>query len=333
MEWDKKERQALEYAARGLKPQAIALLYELIVHYALALDFKKAVSLRKTLIQTDSMALTEIIKSGEIIDEQKSKAIDVNHKNMWKGLYDSFSEEETNEFYFALKTIQLPPGKTIVQQGKVNDKLFLVHKGSLKEICLSGTKEFFLKEFGPGEILGSETFFSISLATTTIITTRPVQLSYLTLKALSELKEILPGFDMKLQDLCAKLIRFNASEMVKQQKIERRKYQRFPVDGKVAVFFLDANGKPKDPPLYGVLDDLSQGGASFIVRSSTKENARALLGQMAVIKWVSKKDPVNLKETKTGRILALGDQLFSEYSISFKFSKPLSNEVLRRFTD
>ncbi len=333
MTWDKKESLALDCIARGLKPRAIALLYELILHYAHSGNFTKADHFRQTLIQTDAMALTEIIKSGEILDQLKSKAIDLNHRTMWKDLYESFSSEETTEFYFALKTIQLPPGKIIIQQGRLNDKLFLIHKGSLKEICQSGTEEFFLSEIGPREIIGGTTFFSISLATTTVVTTHPVSLSYLTLDALSKLKETFPGFESKFQDLCTKLTRTLSSEVVNRQKIERRQYQRFPVEGKAAVFFLNADGKPEDRPLYGVLEDLSQGGVSFIVRSSTKEKARSLLGQVTILKIVSKKGDSGPKETRKGRILALKDQLFSEYSISFKFFKPLSHEALRRFTD
>lgn len=333
MTWDEKEKQALDLIAQGQKAQAIKLIYELIVHYAHKNDFSRADRLRKTLIQTDSMALTEIINSGEIIDEQKSKAIDVNHKKMWNTLYDSFSSEETNGFYFALKSAEIPAGKTIIQQGKLNDKLFFINSGTLNTICNAGTQTFFIKEIEHREIVGSSTFFSISLATTTVLATSAVKLNYLTRKALSGLIEILPGFEAKLGELCQKFIKTDSTQIVTSQKIERRKYQRFPLDGRVGTYFLDSEGKPTEQPLIGVLTDLSQGGASFVVRCTTKEIARSLLGRTAVIKILSKKGKAGPKETKTGLVTALDDQLFNDYSISFKFIKPMTLETLRRFTD
>ena len=323
-----KEQQAFELIDKGQKDAAIKLLVELIIDYADNNDFAKADSLRQTLIQTNSMALTEIISSGEILEEKKAKAIDPNHKSNWRTLYKEFSTEEATEFYFNLKTINIKPGKVIIQQGKLNDKLFFINKGILKATCKSKTREAFLKEIFAGEVCGLSTFFFISIATTSVIADTRVNISYITQKVLSKITEKLSGFDSKLHELCKKLIKINSVDIIKQQSIERRKHQRMPVKGRVAVHLMGADGKPSEEPFYGILSDLSIGGACFKIKSSTRESARSLLGRKAMIKLIPKNGESKPTETKKGWVVSLEDHLFNDYSISFRFHAPLSRKVL-----
>ena len=57
--------------------------------------------MRSRIFEIDSMALGEIVRSGEIIEEEKSQSIDADHRKIWAKLYDSLSIEEANTLYFA----------------------------------------------------------------------------------------------------------------------------------------------------------------------------------------------------------------------------------------
>lgn len=331
MSLEAKEKQAFELIAQDKKDDAVKLLFELIVSHAEAKDFDKADSLRQTLMDTNPMALNEIINSGEIIDDHKSKGIDQGFKEIWGSLFDTFSTEEANGFFYALKTVKVPPGKLIIKQGKLNNKLFFINSGSLKVLCHSGSNEVMIKELGTRDISGMSTFFDITLATTTVMTTTAVDLSYLTREKLNELSTKLPGFDKKLNELCKKMIPASTSELIRQQETDRRQFERFPAEGKVALFIVNAQGKPISKQIYALLEDLSLGGAAFTIRSSNKEAARTLLGRNAMIKLIPAEGEADSDETQQGTITGLQDQMFNNYSISFKFSKPLSHEVLSRY--
>ena len=80
MGFNEKKRQAFELINNGQKDEAAKLLFELIVDCAENNDFAKADSLRQTLIKTNPMALTEIISSGEVLEEKKYNKIDQIHK-------------------------------------------------------------------------------------------------------------------------------------------------------------------------------------------------------------------------------------------------------------
>ena len=60
-----------ELVGKNDKEAAVKLLFDLTVKYARGKNFTQAEVLREKLYEVDSMALTEIVKSGEIIEEKK----------------------------------------------------------------------------------------------------------------------------------------------------------------------------------------------------------------------------------------------------------------------
>jgi hypothetical protein len=57
-------------------------------------DIATAESLRETLLGADTLALTEIVASAELIEEAKLAGIDRNHLQTWDALYKTLSSEE-----------------------------------------------------------------------------------------------------------------------------------------------------------------------------------------------------------------------------------------------
>jgi len=239
MSFEEKEQLVKAFIDQDEKDSAVKLLFEMVVDCAKSGRFLQAEACREQIMAVNSMALTEIIKSAEIIESEKAKVIDLGHKKIWKALYDKLTEEEANAFYFSLKKISLKSGKMIMQQGR---------------------SQVYLKDVAKGEPIGLRTFLNISYATINVITKESVSLHYLERPAFESLLEKFPGFDGKLEPLCADLVKEKIEDILKTKSMERRQYKRFNTSGKVAAYILNSNGQPSKTPIYGVLGDVSQGG-------------------------------------------------------------------------
>ena len=332
-EMDLIEKKVVGLIEQGRSDDSVKFLFDLIVEAAEGNDFYKAEGLRQILLKTNPMALTEIVNSGEILEGKKYRAIDPNHKKSWRKLYRDFSNQEAVEFYYSLKTVDIKPGKIIIQQGKRNDKLFFVTTGKLKSICRSKTTEFFLKQIFAGEVCGLSSFFLISTATTSVIADSDVNISYITQKNLYKITEKIAGFGTTLHDLCKDMVRINVADVIKKQNVERRKHPRLPVQSWVIAYLVEEDGKPSEKPFQGAFNDLSIGGASFIIKSSSYEYARSLLGSKAIIKLTLKNSDHESVGIKEGYIVSLCDHLFDNYLISFRFNTPLSKNILHLLSE
>jgi len=322
------ENKVQELIKQDKKDEAVQLLFKMVVSCARAGRFQKAEALRKQIMEINSLALNEIVNSAEIIESEKAKAIDPHHMKIWAALYDNLSDEEANHFYFSLKKIILPAGKMIMQQGRVNNRLFLVDSGIIRIIVDQDQRQVFLKEVVKGEPVGCKTFFTISYATVTAVTKGPVTLHYLRREALVSLAEKYPGIDSRLESLCAGLVTKKVEDILKNKLTDRRHHKRFVLPGKVVFYCLDSNGQPGSTPVYGVMEDISQGGLSFTIRQSNKQTARMLLGSQALLNILPGEDEKR-KIAKNGRVTSVYNQLFDNYLINFKFHKLLlPNQIL-----
>lgn len=91
-----KEKQVDRYIQNGRKDLAVTLLYDLIISYAQIKNFSRAEDLREKLMRVDSMALSEIVNSAEIIEEKKSEIIDARQCELWNPLFRLLTTEESN---------------------------------------------------------------------------------------------------------------------------------------------------------------------------------------------------------------------------------------------
>jgi CRP-like cAMP-binding protein len=145
------------------------------------------------------MALTEIVRSGEIIEAEKSEARDPDHMEIWKSLYSTFSEEEANALYFSLKEEKADTDDVIFRQGKKNTGLYFLNQGEAKLIYEQEGNEFLLKTLNPGDFAGEETFFgNTAFCTTSMIALTPIRMHVLNQEAPSTWKESFPMLESKL---------------------------------------------------------------------------------------------------------------------------------------
>lgn len=323
--------QEMELQANKLIEQeetepAVKLIYEIVVGWAQAKDFSKANAWRDRLIKIDPMALGEIVDSAEIIEAEKADAIDDNHKTTWEKLYDSLTQEEANSFYLKLKQLEFPPGKVLIQQGKLNENLFFIDHGRLKIIFRKASKELFLKELDTGDTVGQETFFHLSSCTTSVVTVSPVKIRLLKKPALKEIETEFPGFTKKLQDYCSLLDVKNTETILKNKALERRELKRHKLAGKITSQIIDKNGSPLGSAFHGWLVDISVGGAAFSIQCSNPDVGRTLLGRLSTLTIRIDKGPQIKVE---GLIVGAKFDLFYTYMIHLRFSKPFNELKLK----
>ncbi|WDP92065.1 MAG: cyclic nucleotide-binding domain-containing protein [Desulfobacter sp.] len=329
MTLDDMEKRLEELIAQNKKEEAVRLLYQMVVHCAKSKAFQKAEDYRARIMDIDSMALSQIVGAAEIIESEKTKSIDLEHRNVWHDLYGDMTDEEANDLYFSLKKIKLPSGKVILQQGRVNNRLFLIDSGMLRIICTQGKKEIFLKKVVKGEPVGQKCFFDITYATVTAITDGPVAMHYLERDAFNRIVEKHPGIDARIETICGGLSKTNVNDILKQKAADRRCFKRYPASGRISFNLLNADGHPGSVFVPGTLSDISRGGVSFDIRQSKKESARKFLGRQAVVNLYS--ETSGLEVAIKGRIISVYDQLFDNYLVNFKFFAPISPDQLKGF--
>ena len=253
-----------------------ALLW-LIEKTALLKKFNEAEALRSRLIEIDGMALTEIIKAAEIIEDAKSNSVDQDHVLIWADLYDLLSTSEFNAFYLALEHDTYPTDTDVVKQGDSQEYLFFVNKGRMKLYFNEGERETLVKTIGHGKVLGGGSFFDDSIWTINATSMGSVEVSTLSKKAMDDWREEFPALEKKIQDYCLRSDRL--SDFFTSSGAERRVHTRYPMDRAIYITLLDNTEQLTDTIIHGDSSDVSIGGLSFLSRITQREQARTLLGR------------------------------------------------------
>jgi CRP-like cAMP-binding protein len=291
-------------------------------------DIIRAEELREKLIAANPMALTEIIKSAEIIEEAKSASIDKDHLAIWDKLYGTLSPEERNCLYFSLKKIVVPPGKVILAHGAFNTRLFFIDNGQVTIFLPKGDKHIVLAQLGRGEILGEYTFSTISLCSATAVSHSEVKMMYLESAATDGWENKQPGLYDKLVDFCIRYGRVD--EIIKQKKLEKRTSVRYAVEGRVAATLLTKEGKKTETNFRGSLSDLSTTGTCFLVKISKKPIARALLARHLYLSFFFERGEEKIAFTAVGKVVGVSFHLYNDYSVHIHFIKPLLEEQIQK---
>ncbi len=279
-----KEEVVQQYLDQGNKEAAIKLLFDLAVDRAKEKNFEAAEALRSRIFEIDAMALKEIIRSGEIIEEEKSLAIDRSHREVWAKLYDSLSVEEANALYFACKKASYQAEEKIFQQDEWKPRLYFINSGRARIVYFLDGKEVFLKAVETGELAGEDSFFSPSICTTTMIAQYSTEVSYLDSDILRQWRTACPVLESKLQSFASSAEKI--ADLLKARKMDRRRLRRFNPGGKAIVLLMNTSEQPVGKPFKVDVCDISRGGMSFFVRISKKETASLLLGKRLSVSYL-----------------------------------------------
>lgn len=315
------EARAEQYATDGDPQAAVKCFADLVAQHARAKNFPKAEALRERLMAVDDMALTEIIKTAEIIEAEKSNAIDQDHVNAFKALYDGLTEEETNALYFAKKPLALEAGEVLYRQGDVNTRLFFILHGHLKLYFSREGKDNLIATLEQGAIAGQDSFFGSTLCTTSLAVQSRAELQVIERQNVAAWKESVPALEAKLQQFCHKL---DVGQLVTKKGLERRMCRRIKVEGQVVAQVLDASQQPMGKPFRGDMADISNTGLSFYIKATDK-SARMLLGRSLHIKSVLEAGGKRQRIERTGVTVAVTPLFFGDFSIHIKFNRPLKS--------
>jgi len=323
------EQKVRECLVRGEREKAKVLLKELITATAQIKRFSDAEKLRDWFMEIDPMALSDSIRTAEIIEHEKTAAIDKEFLAIWTALSEALDLDEFATLYHALEHKKFANGEIFVEQSSPQSALYFINSGRVELFFQENGKDIRVKVLGQGEILGAGTFFESSVWT---VTARSLgaEISRLRFDKLQQFQDNFPSLESKLNDFC---IRFKIShEPFRRMGRDRRIFNRERIHGRVATVLLDREGKETGVGAKGELFDISAGGISFFLRISQKKNVRLLFGRkirLVLASMIAKS--LNL----TGTILAIKSQpvVGNEYSVHVRFDKVLEPDVLRSLID
>jgi CRP-like cAMP-binding protein len=287
-------------------------------------EIARAEALREKLIEINPMALTEIIKSAELIENTKTANRDKDHFAIWDKLYSTLSEEEKNGLFYNMKKIIVPAKKILLSKGSFNSRLFFIDRGRVSICQPKGNRHVVLAQLGRGDILGEYTFATIALCSATAVTSSEVHLMYLENSATAGWNETHPELYNKLIDFCMK--NGQVDEILRRKKSKKLHATRYTVSGQVAACLLDRNGKKTDTRFRGNLSELSVSGTSFEIKCSNKETARALLGKKLLLTFHFKKENTTIKTV--GKIVEVTFHLYNDYSLHIQFVNKLPEKQI-----
>jgi len=323
-----REEQIFQLAESGNKDEAKHQLFDLVVSCAKRKDFKNAERLRERIYEIDPMALMEIIQSGDIIEEEKSGSISRGHLDVWQNLLKKLSSEEFNAIYHEMENRGLHPEEALVSQGTKNDELFFINQGCIRasyfQTGMGGEKELFLKNLTSGEIAG-ENFFNASVWTVSLTAVQPTQISVLKRESLARLEERIPGIESKLRDYYSRSS--DIASLLNKKGMDRRIHERYKLERRIHLQITGEKGKILSS-FRGEMTDISQGGLSFVVRITKKENSRLLLGRnIKASITISAGSEQHLHGTVIG--VQAFDLINSDYSVHTKFNTELARQDLQ----
>ncbi len=311
------EKQVEELIAKDRKDDALQLLFDLIAGQARAGNFKKAEALRARLMKIDEMALNLIIKAAEVIEAEKTAAIDPEHLKRWDGLYGKLTSEESNALYHSLEDIQCLPEGIICRQGKPQTHLYFLESGTVELSFLKTEQNNTLVGIEAGALFGYDTFFNISVNTLTGSARDDVALKELPRSSLKELNENYPGLVSKLQDYCLRLPQ--PVTWLKAESMDRRISERVSGKGKIEIQLINKAREPIGNVFRADLIDCSRGGVSFYVKLPKQETAEKLLHRRLRVHFREPVAPFEEKNDRIGTVRAVIYDLDNDYSLHLRF--------------
>jgi CRP-like cAMP-binding protein len=296
------EQEVYDLLGQDKLESAKKVLLNLLEKSAKQKQFDDAEALRMRLIEIDPMALAEIIKAAEFIEDAKAEGVDKDHVLIWSELYDLLTTEEFNDFYHNLQHETYSVDTDIVAQGDPPSLLYFVNKGRVKLYYQEKGNEILVKTLGGGQVFGGDSFFNDSVWTLSATSMGSAEISTLSMATVERWKDTYPALEMKIRDYC---LRFNTeNEFFVSSGADRRNDKRNEFSDTVYLDLLDEEGNKTDTTLRGTGSDLSRGGISFLARINRRKHARILLGRSVSIRF-GEDIAVGEKGEVRGRVVAV----------------------------
>ena len=324
------DRQLQQFVDQGNEAAAAEWLLDRIVAAAKNKDFSMAESLRDKLYDAAPTALSEIVKAGEIIEEEKSRAMDPAHLDRWKNLYERLTAEERNELYFAMQPLSVTANQTVYQQGAFHAKLYFVQAGTLTLLIDNPEiqKAERVKNVTAGDVANITPFFSYSVCTASLVATVDSQLTSLDKTVLSKWAQTFPGIETPLYVFCQS--QGTAVDLAKKSGLTIRAHRRLKTSVATGIQLLDKAGKPVQKPFRVSLADISAGGLCFSMKLNRKQEANNMLGHRLLVQLLVPGGESPQKIRQLAQIVAVHIKPFGGASVHVRFDHNLEPQVIKR---
>lgn len=271
------EEEIASLIKRGDLDKACRKIYSGCVAAARDKNFLAAELLRDRLLEINPLALSEVLEVGEIIEEEKKSPLTGDQQKIWADLREKVGAGRFTAMCSAMRPERYRAGEVIVASGETDVGLYFINSGVVGIFCRSGCREVFLKRMQPGDILGSEQFFSVSTWTVTLKAQSDVQMYVLDRHILTELQREHSGIAAELREFCMK---FDiVPDLIRSAGSDRRDYPRYPVSLNINILLHDPYGQAGRRTFKGEMSDIGECGLEFSVRIASLDNARLLLGR------------------------------------------------------
>ena len=325
---DDPEQQAVKLAENGDEEEAAKLMLELIEKYCDSNSFAKAETLLEKMYDVTPMALNDIVKAGELIEEKKNLSIDQDHMNLWEGLYASFQEDESSEFYYSLVKLMVKEGDTVYKQGQLDSNLYFVQEGNLKLVYynLRDESDTDLKELSAGDISNFDPFFSFSACGASLVAASESNVLILEKKKLEKWKEKFPGIENKLNKFCKE--QDSVKTLIENAGPDLRLYERVNTSIPAMIQLMDNSNQPLQTPYKITIADISGGGIGYMTKLHRPKDAQELLGHQLILQFIIPVKDEKKKISKKGTVVGVHLQAFGDSSVHIKFQTPFDDKVI-----
>lgn len=316
-----------KYLRVGDMKGASAYIYEQAITATHQGNFAIAEVLRDRLLEVNPLALTEVVKIGEVIDGQRTVSITPHHIEIWQELYDRMTTKQFNALYY--NSVQESYGKDeiIVRSGETDKCLYFLNSGTISLTCNSGENEIFLRKMNPGDIVGAEQFFSASVWTVNLKAFSGVQVQVIAQDGWKKILDEAPELEEKLEIFCQRYEK--VADLVKMSGDDRRMESRHALNLKSRHILLDPFGKRGKRSFGGELIDLSRTGIAFTIKMSNQKIANTLLGRQ-ILSYLEMDGAVYPEFAGVVVGVKLFDAMQQKYSVHVKLAKIIHDVQFRQ---
>lgn len=291
-----------------------------MVQYRKEKEIVKAKALDEKFVEPVPCVIAEIMQPREMMKPEEGILADQDKMDTLSYLGACLNADEQRALCHLLRAKTYGPNECVYRQGGLNFKLYFIHAGRLKITYHQGHKENLLKTLSIGDIAGDDTFFSISVCTTSLTALSPTRLYTLDRKDLTSFRDRMPTLESKLISYCRGLE--TIYQLLARKRIERRAYERIKVSGRATVQVFQASGAPLGMPLKAQLSDLSAGGLAILCRISRNLDPPSLLGRDLNIMFHTPAGACIERTSVTGTIVAISTCAAEDYCLHIKFDEP-----------
>jgi HEAT repeat protein/CRP-like cAMP-binding protein len=321
-----RETNIIQIAMAGDQARATTQLFDLIIECVHNKDFHNAERLRERFNEINPNALTEIIQSAELIEQEKNGVLVRGYLDIWSNLLHELTAEEFSAIYHELENRHLEPEEVLVNQGDKNDELFFINHGMIRAFYKKNGRKIYVKSLSDGDLAG-ENFFGTSVWTISMSAQTESQISILKRSSFTRWQEVFPGLETKLRDF------YNRSndvrDLLKRKGLNRRIFERYNLSRRIEFEIINNLGKSMGQRFKGKLSDISRGGLAMHFHLAQEKHIRVLFGRRLHITVPVAGSPPKLNTYGSVTSIKRVEPKSSEYKLHFVFDAPLEQETLQ----